>query len=210
VATSSKSRNGREAATKQSFEATLWAAADKLRGNMDAAEYKHVALGLIFLKYISDRFEERRTRALADPEEAPLVDERDLAEEVFVDAAEHVLAVVLVLESEVGEQFDDLTEPDLVEFRPGVILGQHAFEAWVLGLKQQHSLVEKLTNRRLHARGVGLDEILPRPVGHPEDVVADIEVSFVDYLGIGYPPDLQRAAVDLVILQAERLAGAWA
>ncbi len=77
MATSSK-RNGREAASKQSFEATLWAAADKLRGNMDAAEYKHVALGLIFLKYISDRFEERRARALADPEEAPLVDERDL------------------------------------------------------------------------------------------------------------------------------------
>jgi type I restriction enzyme M protein len=60
------------------FEATLWAAADKLRGNMDAAEYKHVALGLIFLKYISDRFEERRRQALADPEEQDLVDERDL------------------------------------------------------------------------------------------------------------------------------------
>ncbi len=43
------------------FEATLWAAADKLRGHMDAAEYKHVVLGLIFLKYISDAFEERRT-----------------------------------------------------------------------------------------------------------------------------------------------------
>src|SRR3990170_848197 len=40
------------------FEATLWAAADKMRGNMDAAEYKHVVLGLIFLKYISDAFEE--------------------------------------------------------------------------------------------------------------------------------------------------------
>ncbi|MBX9827605.1 MAG: type I restriction-modification system subunit M [Xanthobacteraceae bacterium] len=45
---------------------------------MDAAEYKHVALGLIFLKYISDRFEERRAQALADPEERELVDERDL------------------------------------------------------------------------------------------------------------------------------------
>ncbi len=40
------------------FEATLWAAADKLRNNMDAAEYKHVVLGLIFLKYISDSFSE--------------------------------------------------------------------------------------------------------------------------------------------------------
>ena len=41
-----------------SFEATLWQAADKLRKNMDAAEYKHVVLGLIFLKYISDAFED--------------------------------------------------------------------------------------------------------------------------------------------------------
>ncbi len=41
------------------FEATLWAAADKLRNNMDAAEYKHVVLGLVFLKYISDAFSER-------------------------------------------------------------------------------------------------------------------------------------------------------
>jgi type I restriction enzyme M protein len=66
VAASTRSRNAREMAPKLSFEATLWAAADKLRGNMDAAEYKHVALGLIFLKYISDRFEERRAEALAD------------------------------------------------------------------------------------------------------------------------------------------------
>lgn len=43
------------------FEDKLWQAADKLRGNMDSAEYKHVVLGLIFLKYISDSFEERRT-----------------------------------------------------------------------------------------------------------------------------------------------------
>ena len=42
------------------FDEKLWAAADKMRGHMDAAEYKHVVLGLIFLKYISDAFEERR------------------------------------------------------------------------------------------------------------------------------------------------------
>ncbi|MBW2109697.1 MAG: SAM-dependent DNA methyltransferase [Deltaproteobacteria bacterium] len=41
------------------FEDKLWAAADKLCGNMDAAEYKHVILGLIFLKYISDAFSEK-------------------------------------------------------------------------------------------------------------------------------------------------------
>ncbi len=42
------------------YEAQLWAMADTLRGSMDAAEYKHVVLGLIFLKYISDAFEERQ------------------------------------------------------------------------------------------------------------------------------------------------------
>jgi len=46
------------------FEAQLWKAADALRNNMDAAEYKHVVLGLIFLKYISDSFEERREEIL--------------------------------------------------------------------------------------------------------------------------------------------------
>src|SRR3978361_2362133 len=47
------------------FEAKLWLAADKLRNNMDAAEYKHVVLGLIFLKYISDSFEEHRAKLAA-------------------------------------------------------------------------------------------------------------------------------------------------
>jgi len=42
------------------FEEKLWQAADKLRNNMDAAEYRHVVLGLISLKYISDPFEEHR------------------------------------------------------------------------------------------------------------------------------------------------------
>jgi len=49
-----------DATANLGFEAKLWLAADKLRNNMDAAEYKHVVLGLIFLKYISDRFEEHR------------------------------------------------------------------------------------------------------------------------------------------------------
>ncbi|HCY18912.1 MAG: N-6 DNA methylase [Deltaproteobacteria bacterium GWC2_42_51] len=44
------------------FEEKLWQAADKMRGHMDPAEYKHVVLGLIFLKYISDAFEERRSQ----------------------------------------------------------------------------------------------------------------------------------------------------
>lgn len=57
-----------------SFASKLWQAADKLRNNMDAAEYKHVVLGLIFLKYISDAFEELHSKlekeSGADPEDA--------------------------------------------------------------------------------------------------------------------------------------------
>ena len=45
-------------AEKESMERQLWKAADKLRKNIDAAEYKHIVLGLMFLKYISDAFEE--------------------------------------------------------------------------------------------------------------------------------------------------------
>src|SRR5258708_25643330 len=65
-----KKRGARRKAplTEQKLEPTLWAAADKLRGNMDAAEYKHVALGLIFLKYISDAFEEFRAKLKQDIE----------------------------------------------------------------------------------------------------------------------------------------------
>jgi len=48
------------------FEKKLWAAADKLRGNMDSSEYKHVVLGLIFLKYISDSFEDTYQLIKAD------------------------------------------------------------------------------------------------------------------------------------------------
>jgi type I restriction enzyme M protein len=48
------------------FEAKLWEAADALRGSMDSAEYKHVVLGLIFLKYISDAFEERHAQLVAE------------------------------------------------------------------------------------------------------------------------------------------------
>jgi type I restriction enzyme M protein len=55
---------GKKNNKQESIEATLWQAADKLRKNMDAAEYKHVVLGLIFLKYISDAFEDLHSRLL--------------------------------------------------------------------------------------------------------------------------------------------------
>ena len=65
------------------FEAELFKAADKLRGNMEPSDYKHVALGLIFLKHISDSFEAKRAELLADyPDGAEDPDEY-AAENVF-------------------------------------------------------------------------------------------------------------------------------
>jgi type I restriction enzyme M protein len=60
-----KSGKKQDSSATIGFEAKLWLAADKLRNNMDAAEYKHVVLGLIFLKYISDTFEEHHAKLIA-------------------------------------------------------------------------------------------------------------------------------------------------
>ena len=71
------------------YEAELWGMADALRGSMDAAEYKHVVLGLVFLKYISDAFEERRREVLADwGEEAAEDRDEYIAENIFWVPAE--------------------------------------------------------------------------------------------------------------------------
>jgi type I restriction enzyme M protein len=65
------------------FEATLWSAADQLRGAMDASEYKHPVLGLIFLKYISDAFEELHVQLGEDPGSDPEDRDEYTARNVF-------------------------------------------------------------------------------------------------------------------------------
>jgi len=73
--------------TTEPIEKQLWKAADKLRKNIDAAEYKHIVLGLIFLKYISDAFEELHTKLLTDEGDYANADPEDrdeyIAENVF-------------------------------------------------------------------------------------------------------------------------------
>src|SRR5881296_190879 len=60
-----KRTSRKETGANLGFEAKLWQAADALRNNMDAAEYKHVVLGLVFLKYISDAFEAKHDELVA-------------------------------------------------------------------------------------------------------------------------------------------------
>jgi type I restriction enzyme M protein len=73
----SRSSSKNSSTANLGFEAKLWLAADKLRSNMDAAEYKHVVLGLIFLKYISDAFEEHHAALLAGKGEYAGADPED-------------------------------------------------------------------------------------------------------------------------------------
>ncbi len=76
---SSKNSNG----GNLGFEAEMFKAADKLRGNMEPSDYKHVALGLIFLKYISDAFEAKHKALLAEDAQAAEDKDEYLAENVF-------------------------------------------------------------------------------------------------------------------------------
>ena len=64
------------------FEKQIWDAADELRGSMDAAEYKHVVLGLIFLKYLSDKFEDKYNQLVEDGDDEEDRDEY-IAEGIF-------------------------------------------------------------------------------------------------------------------------------
>jgi type I restriction enzyme M protein len=86
------SRSGKSNGATLGFEAKLWQAADLLRNNLDAAQYKHVVLGLIFLKYISDAFEERRSelaRLCADPSSDYFTESTEIRHEVLEDRDEY-------------------------------------------------------------------------------------------------------------------------
>ena len=76
------------------FEKQLWSAADRLRGNIDASEYKHIVLGLLFLKYISDAFYQRREQLqtwAADPEKKDYYIKDPKAREVIVNDKDEYL-----------------------------------------------------------------------------------------------------------------------
>ncbi|EFW82706.1 type I restriction-modification system subunit M [Pseudomonas savastanoi] len=127
-----KKKPGRKASisstssTLQDLEKTLWATADKLRANMDAAEYKHIVLGLIFLKYISDSFAGRRAelkRRFADASDdyylgnddsnllAGELEERDYYKEVNVfwvpEAARWEALRAAAKQADIGKRIDE-------------------------------------------------------------------------------------------------------
>ena len=114
-----KEKNGNGA--NLGFEEKLWAAADKMRGHMDSGEYKHVALGLIFLKYISDVFDQRHTAleaGTADPKSEFYVADPAARLEVIEDRDEYLAENVFWVPQEARWKFlqDNAKQPTIGKF----------------------------------------------------------------------------------------------
>jgi type I restriction enzyme M protein len=100
------------------FEETLWATADQLRGHMDAAEYKHVVLGLTFLKYISDAFTEHYEQLslwMADPKSDYYLKDPGVRYQVLEDRDEYLAENIFWVPKEARWQYlqDNAKQPTI-------------------------------------------------------------------------------------------------
>ena len=147
----------------QDLEKTLWAAADKLRNNMDAAEYKHIVLGLIFLKYISDRFEDLHQRLIQDPHADAEDKDEYLAENVFFvpqtarwSFLQHQRAKLPTIGKDLDDAMDaiELDNPSL----KGVLPKDYARPA--LDKKRLGELVDLIGNVGFNAPGQNSKDLL--------------------------------------------------
>lgn len=162
----------------QDLEKTLWAAADKLRNNMDAAEYKHVVLGLIFLKYISDRFDELYSKLKEDPYADPEDKDEYLAENVFYVPSsarwaylQHQRAKLPTIGKDIDDAMDaiELDNPSL----KGVLPKDYARPA--LDKKRLGELVDLIGNVGFNAPGQNSKDLLGRVYEYFLGMFADAE-----------------------------------
>src|SRR5256885_7691990 len=109
--------------TDLAYADTLWQAADKLRGTVDAAEYKHVVLGLLFLKYISDSFESRRVKLKEELEKEGIKGEH--LEKLLENRDEYTAERVFWVppESRWQNLQNQATRPDIATLIDDAILG---------------------------------------------------------------------------------------
>jgi hypothetical protein len=130
-----------------------------------------------------DHLDEQVDHAVGRQELAPLaaLGERELLEEVLVDAAEHVLgAGFLVADLDVADHVDQLAEARLVERRAGVVLGQYALEHGIVALDAGHGVVHEPADGGLLRLGL---QVRPARFGrHPEDAQGAV---LVGVLGVG-------------------------
>ena len=137
------------------FEETLWKAADKLRGSVDASEYKHVVLGLIFLKYISDKFE-TKFNALIE-EGAGFEEDRDEyeAENIFWVPKEARWSFIKdnAKDSKIGQYIDDamiLIEKENLSLK-GVLDKRYARPE--IDKRRLGELIDLISTIKLHQNG---------------------------------------------------------
>jgi type I restriction enzyme M protein len=160
------------------LEKTLWATADKLRNNMDAAEYKHIVLGLIFLKYISDSFEELYNKLKKDKHSDPEDKDEYLAENVFYvppSARWHYLQHQRAKLPSIGKDLDDAMdaiEKDNPSLK-GVLPKDYARPA--LDKKRLGELVDLIGNVGFNEKGHSSKDLLGRVYEYFLGMFADAE-----------------------------------
>ncbi len=144
-----------ENTTSIGFEETIWRAADKLRGNLDAAEYKSVVLGLIFLKFISDRFEAKFAELAADEYADPEDKDEYAADAVFFVPTKARWSVIseAAHTPEIGKVIDDAL--DAIENEnltlKGVLPGNYARPE--LDKRRLGDVVDLFSNIKMLASG---------------------------------------------------------
>ena len=162
----------KKAVSTKTLEQTLWDAADKMRGNLEAGEYKHVVLGLVFLKYVSDAFEERRSWlmfATADVDNNDYyVKSPDRRDEIIEDRNEYTSENVFWVPAEARWGFlqDRAKQPDV-----GVII-DHAMDLVEAENPQLKGVLPKSFARA---------EIDKRLLGELVDLIGTIGFTHVDH-----------------------------
>jgi len=218
-----KTHHAKTTAAIVGYEAQLWQVADALRGSMDAAEYKHVVLGLIFLKYISDAFEEQHDRLKAERKKGADPEDPDeyRAQNIFWVPPEarwpHLKAQAR--QSTIGQLVDDAMagiERDNPTLK-GVLPKDYARPA--LDKTRLGQLIDLISNIKVGDEALrAIARELVTTVRDNvtvdwtlrENVRAQLRVLVKRILRKhGYPPDKQEKATQTVLEQAEVLSLEW-
>lgn len=137
------------------FEKEIWKAADKMRGNIDASEYKSVVLGLIFLKYISDKFETKYDMLVAEGDGFEEDKDEYLAENIFYVPAEARWAVIAekAHTPEIGTAIDDAMRAIEKENKRLKDILPKNFSRPELDKRRLGEVVDLFTNIKMHEHG---------------------------------------------------------
>ena len=136
---------------EEPLEKQLFKAADKLRKNIDAAEYKHIALGLIFLRYISDAFEELHRKLLKGEGDYVGADPEDKDE--YKEEKQHIAdMVVSAMEARLPQIAGNVEVVDVatpITYKRFTNNWQGSFEGWLLTTDNMSSMVGKGMSKTL-------------------------------------------------------------